>query len=122
MYKGQSESRRSVPPRPPVSIQGTKHDQQKPDLSLLPPEAILEISKVLTFGANKYDAHNWRGGFNWTRLSSASLRHIFSWLGGETYDPESGLNHLAHAACGLMFLLAFAEKKLGNDDRYVEGK
>lgn len=99
-------------------LTGVKYDNNKPDVSLLPPEALLEIAKVFDFGKGKYSAHNWRGGFVWTRISSAVLRHIYAWLKGEDKDPESGLSHLAHAACGLMFLLTFEVTKKGEDDRY----
>jgi hypothetical protein len=73
---------------------------------------------VLEFGAKKYDPWNWKGGFKWARVASAVLRHIFSWLGGEDKDPETGLSHLSHASCGLMFLIDFEVNKLGEDDRW----
>ncbi len=89
-------------------------------MSLLPTEALLEVAKVLDYGAANYTPHNWRSGFAWTRLSSAMLRHIFAWIGGETNDPESGLNHIAHAACGCLFLLEHQIKDYGKDDRHKE--
>lgn len=99
-------------------LTGKKHDGRKPPMALLPGSALLEISKVLGFGATKYDEWNWKGGFKWTRVASAVLRHIFAWLGGEDKDTETGLSHLAHAACGLLFLLDFEVNKSGEDDRY----
>ena len=103
-----------------LKMRGKKDDQQKINLSLLPMDALIEVAKVMDFGARKYDPHNWRSGFDWTRLSSAMLRHIFAWIGGETNDPESGLNHIAHAACGCLFLLEHQSKGYGEDDRYKE--
>jgi hypothetical protein len=97
---------------------GTKHDDGKPLLALLPFEALEAVGRVMTFGAKKYAANNWRGGFAWTRLVSSSLRHIFSWVKGEDLDPESGESHLAHAACCILFLLTFVLTKTGEDDRY----
>ncbi len=97
---------------------GTKHDDGKPMLALLPFEALEAVGRVMTFGAKKYAANNWRGGFAWTRLVSSSLRHIFSWVKGEDLDPESGESHLAHAACCILFLLTFVLTKTGEDDRY----
>jgi len=100
---------------------GTKYDQGKPALALIPAEAIFEIGKVFTFGARKYGAYNWRKGLSWTRLLSATLRHIYAFLLGEDNDPESGYNHLAHAgACICMLLTLYKNKTL--DDRYVEKK
>ena len=43
-----------------MTASGIKYDGEKPKMNLLPPKAIVEISKVLTFGAEKYDAENWR--------------------------------------------------------------
>ena len=94
----------------------TKHDGGKTDWSLLPWDAVEEIIKVLQFGAGKYNEkgqgpHTW----NWTKGSglgkwrtlSAIFRHLTSYAKGETFDPESGLNHLAHAACGILFLIHY---------------
>jgi hypothetical protein len=98
-------------------LSGTKHDSGKPPMELLPGDALVEISKVLGFGAQKYEAFNWVGGFKWGRLAGAALRHVFSWLSGEDKDPETGLSHLAHAACCLIFLITHEKRGLGKDDR-----
>lgn len=95
-----------------------KHDQEKIRLELLPTEALEEVARVLTFGALKYDDNNWRNGFNHSRLHGAILRHLSAWNKGEDLDPESGLPHIAHAACGTLFLLEHILKGLGKDDRY----
>lgn len=97
---------------------GIKHDSDKPPMALLSGAALIEVAKVLEFGAKKYAAHNWKGGFAWSRLASAALRHLFAWIGGEDKDPETGLSHLAHCSCCLMFLLDFEVNHLGQDDRY----
>lgn len=96
---------------------GLKFDGDKPSLALLPVESLEEVGKVLTFGAKKYDAHNWRKGFVWSRLLSACLRHVFAFIRGEDKDPETGLSHLAHAACCLLFLISFTKTGAGTDDR-----
>lgn len=98
--------------------QAVKHDQGKPPLHLLSTTALLEVAKVLEFGANKYAAHNWRDGFVWSRPTAAALRHILAWNDGEDLDPESGQSHLAHAMCCLMFLLEFEKTHPELDDRY----
>jgi hypothetical protein len=97
---------------------GTKFDDGKPDLSLLPPEALLAIAEVLTFGAQKYAPHNWRKGFRWTRLFASLMRHLFAWLRGEDLDRETGLSHLAHAGANVLFLLTLVLTKAGTDDRF----
>ncbi len=85
---------------------GRKFDADKPMMSLVPPDAELEIAKVLTFGAKKYDIDNWKYVKDGKRrYLDAMLRHITAYRKGETLDPESGLHHLAHAGCCLMFIL-----------------
>ena len=102
---------------------GVKHDQGKVQVELLSPVAMNKIGDVLTFGAKKYASHNWRKGMAWSRLLGAAMRHIFAYLGGQDKDPESGLSHLAHAGCCIMFLLEFEETHRHLDDRYkIEDK
>jgi hypothetical protein len=97
---------------------GLKHDQDKPDMALLSNIGLLKVAQVMSFGKRKYAANNWRGGFAWTRPLAASLRHIFAYLGGEDKDPESGISHLAHACCCLLFVLEFEETHKELDDRF----
>ena len=86
--------------------EGRKFDSEKPKMYLLPPKAIIEVAKVLTFGAAKYDEDNWRYLEDaQNRYSGGALRHIFSHLDGELQDPETNLSHIAHAICCLMFKL-----------------
>lgn len=88
--------------------EGLKYDGEKLRLDLLPCDALLDIAAVLNYGANKYSARNWEKGLVWHRPYAACLRHLFAWWSGETYDQETGLNHLAHAACNLLFLLHYS--------------
>lgn len=87
-------------------MDGKKYDGEKPRMYLLPPKALTEVAKVLTFGANKYDEDNWKKLDNLqNRYTGAALRHIFAHMDGEELDPETGLDHLAHALCCLLFKL-----------------
>lgn len=95
-----------------------KFDHEKMPMHLLSNEALLQTAAVLKFGANKYAEHNWRKGFQWSRPLSAAMRHIHAYNAGEDKDPESGLSHLAHAACCIMFLLEFEKTHPELDDRY----
>jgi len=95
-----------------------KYDQDKPPLDLLSRVALEETAKVMAFGAKKYAAHNWRKGFDWNRPLAAAMRHIQAFNDGEDKDPESGLSHLAHAACCIMFLLEFEKTHPELDNRY----
>jgi len=88
-------------------IEGVKHDAGKPRHSLLPMGVLSHVIDVLEFGAKKYGDHNWvhvtmeRGR---AAYYDAAMRHLEAWWQGESEDPESGLPHLAHAICCLMFL------------------
>jgi hypothetical protein len=95
-----------------------KFDGDKLPVNLLSTEALLQTAAVLKFGADKYHAHNWRDGFVWSRPLAAAMRHIMAFNDGEDKDPESGLSHLAHAACCIMFLLEFEKTHPELDDRY----
>ena len=100
--------------------QGTalKFDTDKLPLNLLSTEAMNQTAAVLKFGAIKYAEHNWRKGFAWSRPLAAAMRHITAFNDGEDTDPESGLSHLAHAMCCIMFLLEFQKTHPELDDRY----
>jgi len=85
---------------------GKKYDQGKPRYSLLPPNALEEVVKVLTFGSNKYEDFNWMNLDNPNdRFFSAASRHMWAWQKGEKLDSETGYNHLASAITNLMFIL-----------------
>lgn len=97
--------------------QGTKHDTGKPPCELLPPVALLEIAKVLECGRKKYASWNWAKGLSYSRVIGAILRHVYAYMRGEDKDPETGLSHIAHAACECLFLLHFEQFKKEFDDR-----
>lgn len=99
------------------TVGGVKYDECKPDFSLHPPIALEEIAKVWSFGAQKYESFNWAKGFAWRRPVAAALRHIFAWLSGQDVDPESGISHLAHAACNLFMVIHFQATGTGTDNR-----
>lgn len=89
-------------------VQGRKADAGKLRWDLMPWGQLRHVASVMTFGAKKY------GTWNWTKVPaareryfSAAQRHMVAWIGGEKKDPESGLPHLAHAICCLLFLMWF---------------
>ena len=97
---------------------GLKFDTEKPRMDLVDPHALEQLAAVLTFGAKKYAAHNWRKGIAYSRLIAAAMRHINAFNAGEDLDPESGLPHVAHAMCCMMFLLGMMQARPDLDDRY----
>lgn len=105
--------------------QATKFDANKLDWSLIPLDSVEEILKVLEFGKNKYAAWNWasNGGFKYTRVTNAMRRHLYAFLRGEDTDPETGLSHIAHLGCNVLFLLYYlkhTDKFANNDDRFLD--
>lgn len=89
---------------------GRKYDSGKPRLDLLPFDALAEVAKVMTFGANKYGDDNWRMVEPASRYESAMLRHYAAHKAGEQVDPETGMSHLAHMATNALFILARSRK------------
>jgi|TARA_R110001606_G_scaffold369774_2_gene525983 hypothetical protein len=101
---------------------GRKFDSTKPKMYLLPPKATIEVSKVLTFGAEKYDEENWRYLDNaQNRYTGGALRHIFAHIDGELKDEETDCSHLAHAICCLMFKLEL-ELENGKNNKEESGR
>lgn len=95
-----------------------KHDTGKGCRpGLIAPEMVLGMGRVLAFGAKKYAPGNWALGMDWSRPIDALERHWQAWKSGENKDPETGLSHLLHCACCLMFLIAYEARGVGRDDR-----
>jgi hypothetical protein len=90
-------------------MEGTKYDSGKPDYALLEPVMLDELVKVMTYGAKKYEPHNWKKLADAEdRYYAALMRHLNAWRSGEARDPESGLYHLSHVLCNAAFLVWFA--------------
>jgi Domain of unknown function (DUF5664) len=98
-------------------MEGKKDDAEKTRMDLFDPSAMEELGKVLTFGSKKYAPWNWTKGILFSRLIGALLRHTFAFMSGETYDPETGLHHMAHTMCCCMFILGLTKRKPECDDR-----
>lgn len=84
---------------------------------LLPKDALDAISEVFAFGAEKYDSHNWRKGYEWSKSYAALMRHATQFWGGEDNDAETGLPHMTSVAFHAMALLEFMETHRDFDDR-----
>jgi hypothetical protein len=103
---------------------GRKHDIGKPRMELLPFSVLVEISKVLTHGANKYAPDNWQKVPDAkNRYTGALMRHLAAWKEGENVDPESGedkLLHIAQVACNALFLVWFETHDSKLEDKNEE--
>jgi len=92
----------NLSPKPTDS--GMKFDDDKLRWDLLPFDAIEEIVKIMTFGAKKYAPNNWQK-VDADRYIAALMRHLVAHLKGEKLDQESGILHLSHIACNIIFLI-----------------
>jgi hypothetical protein len=102
---------------PKHPTEGVKFDDDKLPYELLAPEFLEATTTILKFGADKYGGRNWEKGMAWSRPFGALMRHMWAWWAGEKVDEESGQSHLWHAACCIMFLIAYEQRKTGEDDR-----
>ena len=89
-----------------------KADQGKLRASLIfegMPRSLLILSAVLSYGAQKYEAHSWKKVAG-ERYKDAKFRHLLeNFMEDGGTDEESGLLHEAHELCNSMFIL---EQKL----------
>lgn len=81
---------------------GAKLDAGKPRPALVLggfARALLAVTAVGTFGAAKYTDNGWTSVPNGEeRYDDANLRHWLKEKTGEAVDPDSELEHAAHAA------------------------
>ncbi len=82
-------------------------------MRLLPWAALRVVASVLTFGSKKH-ATDW----GWRNISvddhlDAAFRHLASHADGDLIDDESGLPHVAHAVCRMLFILDLRSKVKG---------
>lgn len=98
------------------------YGDQKPDISLVPPVAIIKEARVMQLGAKKYGPYNWREKRVRARVyAAAAMRHIMQWQDGEEFDFESGESHLAHARACLGIVLDAQSIGIIHDDRPRKG-
>ena len=90
--------------------QSIKFDGGKIRLELLPPFALNALGAVLTYGAKKYGDQSWRQ-VEPDRYEGALLRHMTAYMDGEFFDEESGMPHLWHVLCNVVFLVELYRKE-----------
>ena len=91
-----------------------KHDDGKRMWDLLPYSAVGQVVDVLNYGARKYGEDSWKG-VGRERYFPPAMRHLTAGWEGEMTDPESGIHHLAHAACNVLFMLWLDDNKIKKD-------
>jgi hypothetical protein len=73
--------------------------------------------QVLEYGAKKYSPNQWKKGFPITEIYDSLMRHMIAFMNGEDNDPESGLPHIGHIQCNIMFMAYVKENHPKFDDR-----
>lgn len=96
------------------SLGGIKYDQGKNRFSLLIPEFIEEMIKLLEFGAKRH------GEFNWQlveepRYKDALFRHYLEYIKGNFVDKDSNAHEMVAIAVNAMFIY-FLNKKKGEQN------
>lgn len=117
---------------------------------LIPAGPLKELAEHFGRGALKYDDHQWRQGYEWSKSYSAKQRHDTEWLAGRDYDvcsndpggcsmvtakgepfeplfPDTcynhtGSHHLVASAWHAFVLLEFKDTHPEHDDRYISSK
>lgn len=102
-----------------MNAEGNRSNVGKLPWHLLPWDAVEEVVRVIDFGAKKYSPRNWEEQpLSWVETCASMTRHTVRFLMGEDRDAETGLHHMAHAACNALFLVAYALRGIkGKDDR-----
>lgn len=100
--------------------QGSRFNEGKLKWSLVPQSAFHPMVRVLEFGAQKYDAHNWKKGLPVVEICESLKRHLDAFMEGEDLDPESGISHVGHIQCNAMFLAWMLQNKPELDNRFKE--
>lgn len=96
--------------------------KRKVPLSYLCGPSLAHEALAMKDGANKYGRGNFREApVKATIYIDAALRHIFDWLDGEEFAPDSGVHHLGHAKATLAIILDAMHKGTLIDDRPEPG-
>lgn len=99
---------------------GVRENKGKLKWSLVSWRALEPMVRVLMFGAQKYDDHNWKKGLSYVEITESLQRHLNAFIDGEDDDPESTLAHVGHILCNAMFLSYMFLFRKDKDDRYID--
>ena len=107
-----------------VSSTGGEKGVKVQRYDLIPPRALALLAEHYGRGALKYDDHNWRRGYEWSKSYSALMRHLQAHWAGEDVDEETGSLHLTAVAWHALTMLEFMAgggRFAKFDDRFVDG-
>lgn len=84
--------------------------EAEPDADVAWYAGLRMAARVLRAGQAKYPAHNWLRGASWSMAYASLIRHLVAYDCDEETDSETGLPHLAHAACNAVMLLHYMQQ------------
>lgn len=128
-----------------TSLTGGQKGVKLSRFSLIPVGPLTELAVHYGRGAKKYDEHNFRRGYDWSKSYDAIMRHSASWNAGYDYDvcsnepdgclfemdgktwvgePDTcwnhtGSHHMVAVAWHSFTLLEFRDTHPEYDDRYI---
>lgn len=102
-----------------TSATGGEKGSKLARFDLLPPDALRKVAELYGRGAEKYEAHNWRKGYDWSLSFAAMQRHAWQFWNGEDFDEETLAPHLASVAFHALALLTFMDEQREYDDRPI---
>lgn len=105
-----------------VSSSGGEKGTKLARFDLIPIEPLTELAKHFGRGSLKYDDHNYRKGYEWSKSYAACLRHLTQFWNGEDLDEETGTPHVISAAWHCLALYEFMLHHPDFDDRYTHGE
>lgn len=102
-----------------VSETGGEKGVKSERYDLIPVGAMATVAQLYGKGADKYAAHNWRKGYEWSKSYAALQRHATAFWEGEDLDPEMQLPHMASVVFHALTLITFMQEQPGFDDRFI---
>lgn len=94
--------------------QKAKLAEGKAPLEKIDPDFVDAMARVQAAGDEKHANHHWTEGVPFSAVIGAVKRHVADIERGEEIDLETGEQHAAHAANGLMYIHHF----LSNPEQY----
>lgn len=85
------------------STTGLRYNEGKLPWHLVDFRALKSMVEVLKYGKAKYDEDQWKKGLSLKEIRDSFIRHMIEWNAGNEVDEESGLSHIGHMMCNLLF-------------------
>lgn len=101
-----------------TSATGASKGTKEARYDLIPIPALDLLARLYGKGAEKYAAHNWRLGYDWSKSYAAAQRHMNAFWAGEDVDPETQVPHVINAAFHMFALATYITEHPEFDDRF----